>query len=160
MRERWYPLVEWGWDKRRCIDEIRAHGLPVPIKSRCWCCPFQRVREWRYIWSVHPGLWERAVAMEENSRPPTNSGRPGSREHLTFDPHGRFTLRELGERFAGRRARVDMIVSDAEEAAGCGGTQSGECVAEVAPAILRHYQYRFGGSGAGLVAEVQVDGEE
>jgi hypothetical protein len=26
--EFWYPLIEWGWDRERCKEEIRAAGLP------------------------------------------------------------------------------------------------------------------------------------
>ena len=36
--EYWYPLPEWGWDRERCIAEIRAEGLPVPPKSSCFFC--------------------------------------------------------------------------------------------------------------------------
>lgn len=38
-----YPLREWGWDRRRCAERIRAAGLPVPVKSSCFiCCAMKR----------------------------------------------------------------------------------------------------------------------
>lgn len=37
---RW-PLIEREIDRNGCIEIIKAHGLPVPIKSGCWFCPFQ-----------------------------------------------------------------------------------------------------------------------
>lgn len=32
----WYPLIDWGWDRQRCIDEIARAGLPIPVKSSCF----------------------------------------------------------------------------------------------------------------------------
>ncbi len=36
LYEFWYPLIEWGWDRERCIAEIQREGLPVPPKSSCF----------------------------------------------------------------------------------------------------------------------------
>ena len=33
-----YPLREWGWDRQRCAERIRAENLPVPVKSSCFIC--------------------------------------------------------------------------------------------------------------------------
>lgn len=84
--EWFYPLMEWGWDRQRCIDEIRAEGLPVPPKSACLMCPNQkphevdeltdeeRARVIRVELTAEPynrkvhGLWRR----------PKKDGRPGS----------------------------------------------------------------------------------
>lgn len=33
-----FPLQEWHWDRARCIEEIKAAGLPVPSKSSCYFC--------------------------------------------------------------------------------------------------------------------------
>ena len=33
-----FLLQEWGWDRERCIQEIRGAGLPVPCKSACYFC--------------------------------------------------------------------------------------------------------------------------
>ena len=34
-----YPLMEWGWDRNRCIQEIQNAGLPLPGKSSCFSAP-------------------------------------------------------------------------------------------------------------------------
>jgi hypothetical protein len=34
----WFPLQEWKWNLERCIEEIKAAGLPVPSKSSCYFC--------------------------------------------------------------------------------------------------------------------------
>ncbi len=40
----WYPLFEWGYDRRRCQAVIAAAGLPVPMKSACWFCAAAQLR--------------------------------------------------------------------------------------------------------------------
>jgi 3'-phosphoadenosine 5'-phosphosulfate sulfotransferase (PAPS reductase)/FAD synthetase len=39
------PLMEWGYDLARCIEIITSAGLPVPPKSACYFCPFQKTHE-------------------------------------------------------------------------------------------------------------------
>lgn len=53
----WYPLQEWGWDRKKCVEVIMAEGLPgfdpiymaggpvqwveqggIPLKSSCFFC--------------------------------------------------------------------------------------------------------------------------
>lgn len=41
----WYPLQEWHWNRVRCIEEIVAAGLPVPLKSSCFYCPNMKMFE-------------------------------------------------------------------------------------------------------------------
>jgi hypothetical protein len=33
-----FPLQEWGWDRERCVTEIKNAGLVVPSKSSCYFC--------------------------------------------------------------------------------------------------------------------------
>lgn len=33
-----FPLQEWGWNRDRCIEEIKAAGLTPPMKSSCYFC--------------------------------------------------------------------------------------------------------------------------
>lgn len=40
-----YPLVELDIDREDCEEIIQEAGLPVPVKSGCWHCPFMRVAE-------------------------------------------------------------------------------------------------------------------
>jgi 3'-phosphoadenosine 5'-phosphosulfate sulfotransferase (PAPS reductase)/FAD synthetase len=62
-----YPLVEAGIDREDCKKIIRRHGLPVPIKSGCYICPFQRKSQWRELRTKHPCLFQRAVDLEERN---------------------------------------------------------------------------------------------
>ena len=36
---KWYPLMEWGWDRAACMQAIENAGLPQPGKSSCFFCP-------------------------------------------------------------------------------------------------------------------------
>jgi len=62
----WYPLIEWGWDRARCIDEIANAGMPVPPKSSCFFCPAMKPAEIR---ALHPVQLRRIVLMEARAAP-------------------------------------------------------------------------------------------
>lgn len=59
-----YPLIEYEIDRQGCIDIIKAHGLPVPMKSGCYICPFQRVAQWRKLRREHPDLFCKVKKLE------------------------------------------------------------------------------------------------
>ena len=61
--------MEWGWDRNRCIQEIRNAGLPLPGKSSCFFCPSMKRREIRTLYHRYPDLLERALAIEDRARP-------------------------------------------------------------------------------------------
>ena len=50
-----------------CEGIIRAAGLPMPFKSRCYCCPHQTQEEWDEVRS-DPEDWALAVAVDEEVR--------------------------------------------------------------------------------------------
>lgn len=60
-----YLLIEHGIDRHGCIDLIEKHELPVPIKSGCWFCPFQRIGQWRLLRRKHPDLWCKIISLEK-----------------------------------------------------------------------------------------------
>lgn len=62
-----YPLIEWGWDRKDCIDAIKRAGLPLPGKSSCYFCPANKEAEIREINILYPDLMARAIAMEKNA---------------------------------------------------------------------------------------------
>jgi hypothetical protein len=62
-----YPLIEWGWSREECVEAIRRHDLPVPVKSACFYCPSSRKVEVVALKREHPELFARAVAMEHNA---------------------------------------------------------------------------------------------
>jgi hypothetical protein len=64
----WYPLEEWGYDRGRCQEVIRAAGLPVPMKSACWFCPASKKAEIVWLREHHPELLDRALEIERNAQ--------------------------------------------------------------------------------------------
>lgn len=65
---KWYPLMEWGWDREACIRAIEAAGLPQPGKSSCFFCPSMRAVEIIDLRERYPELFRRALALEDNAR--------------------------------------------------------------------------------------------
>ena len=65
---KWYPLMEWGWDREACIRAIEAVGLPQPGKSSCFFCPSMRAEEIIDLREHYPDLFRRALALEDNAR--------------------------------------------------------------------------------------------
>ena len=65
---KWYPLMEWGWDREACIRAIEAAGLPQPGKSSCFFCPSMRAEEIIDLREHYPDLFRRALALEDNAR--------------------------------------------------------------------------------------------
>ena len=64
--ETWYPLIEKKMTREDCIRYIQSRGFPVPPKSGCFYCPFQRINQWKELRSNHPDLWQRAIELEKN----------------------------------------------------------------------------------------------
>jgi hypothetical protein len=60
-----FPLLERDIDRAGCINIIKAYGLPIPMKSGCYICPFQKVSQWKDLRIKHPCLFQRVAALEE-----------------------------------------------------------------------------------------------
>ena len=63
-----YPLIDQRMTRQHCVDLIAGAGLPVPEKSGCFFCPFNSTERWRQLLDNYPDLFERAIALEENSK--------------------------------------------------------------------------------------------
>jgi hypothetical protein len=61
-----YPLIEAGWDRKRCFAEIEKEGWPVPHKSSCFFCPSIQPSEVEELPADH---LRRIVLMEARARP-------------------------------------------------------------------------------------------
>lgn len=66
-----YPLIGIGDDtglklnRADCARIITDAGLPVPPKSSCFFCPFQRPSTWQDLRRDDPELFERAAHLED-----------------------------------------------------------------------------------------------
>lgn len=61
----WYPLIEWVWNRDRCVSEIKNAGLLEPPKSACFFCPATRRGEILQLKNCYPDLVDRAIAIED-----------------------------------------------------------------------------------------------
>jgi len=70
-RNKWsvnkFPLIEYEWGRRECIEAIEKAGLPSPGKSACYFCPSSKASEVKALAIQYPELAERALAMEANA---------------------------------------------------------------------------------------------
>lgn len=63
-----FPLIEWGWDRERCMAEIAAAGLPVPVKSACFHCPASKKAEIVWLRINVPEQFEKSLQMEAGAK--------------------------------------------------------------------------------------------
>lgn len=90
-----YPLIDDRITRKGCIEIIQTEGLPVPVKSGCYFCPFSSLERWKWMYETHPDLYWKAVALEENSK-----HFPDQRlSDQVFRKRAKVTLRELAEKF-------------------------------------------------------------
>jgi 3'-phosphoadenosine 5'-phosphosulfate sulfotransferase (PAPS reductase)/FAD synthetase len=66
-REYRYPLIEAEIGRDECKRIIKRHDLPVPPKSGCYICPFQRVGQLRQLRRKHPDLFCKLEQLENRN---------------------------------------------------------------------------------------------
>ncbi|MEU1811729.1 hypothetical protein [Micromonospora aurantiaca (nom. illeg.)] len=70
-KQPWYPLIEAGWDRERCLAELRRwYGIEWP-RSCCGFCPYQAgpdIARMIHRWSAEPAQVRAAVSLERNAR--------------------------------------------------------------------------------------------
>lgn len=63
-----YPLIDWKWRRKDCIETIARAGFEQPGKSSCFFCPHMKRGEVRVMRDRYPDLLDRATAMESGAR--------------------------------------------------------------------------------------------
>jgi len=80
-----FPLIEFRLDRVGCCLFIEDRGLPVPMKSGCFICPYQKNYQWKELRTIHPDLFCKAeqlenkvnsIRKEQNKKPIYLSGKP------------------------------------------------------------------------------------
>jgi hypothetical protein len=64
VENRW-PLLEYEVSRKSCEIIIKAHSLPIPRKSGCFICPFQKRSQWIRQRREHPELFCQAKKLED-----------------------------------------------------------------------------------------------
>lgn len=81
-----YPLVELDLDRDDCADVITAAGLPLPLKSGCWCCPFMRVADVIKLAQQQPDRMQKIVELEMVANETHGVGPAGGRFQFRDKP--------------------------------------------------------------------------
>jgi 3'-phosphoadenosine 5'-phosphosulfate sulfotransferase (PAPS reductase)/FAD synthetase len=64
-----YPLVEWEWTEKDCINYLNKKGLFNPLYANfdrlgCYFCPKQNEKSIYILWKLYPKLWEKTKEYE------------------------------------------------------------------------------------------------
>lgn len=59
-----YPLINDKIDREECLQIVKDAGFPIPVKSACFMCPFNKPKQWLDLKEKHPDLFEKAVILE------------------------------------------------------------------------------------------------
>lgn len=81
-----YPLIDYKIGREKCVELIKEAGLPIPVKSGCYFCPFNSIGRWAELYKTHPELYKKAMKIEENGK------------HMPKQTLTRITLRVLGKK--------------------------------------------------------------
>jgi len=93
-----YPLIDQQVTRAGCVHIIEQAGLPVPVKSGCYFCPFNSIEKWREIYRDQRSLYWKAAKLEETSK------------HFPKQRLTKLTLRELTKKFrTGRKVSETTI---------------------------------------------------
>ncbi len=69
-----HPLIERFFSRADCIAWLKAHGYPIPPKSRCRYCPYQDNAGWRGC-RDKPDEWAEVVGLDRWLREPAQLAR-------------------------------------------------------------------------------------
>ena len=60
-----FPLVDLGYSRDDVIKQFDRWGLPCPVKSGCWLCPFMRKKE---ILELNNKQFDDLIILESNTK--------------------------------------------------------------------------------------------
>ena len=112
VKEKCYPLVEWGWTEYQCLQYCYAKGYnwleggielySILDRVSCWCCRNKNLRELNAIYHNLPQYWDKLRALqsyiEEPYKPP----------YTIFDLEERFANAEYHKRLK----RLEILEAD------------------------------------------------
>jgi hypothetical protein len=63
-----YPLVESRMTRHDCLDLLKKYGIPRPLKSSCYFCPYHSDEFWQTLKTQFQEEWDKAVAYDKAMR--------------------------------------------------------------------------------------------
>ena len=94
--EKRYPLIELGWGPEECREAIERAGLPIPVKSGCWHCPFLRKQQVIDLCISAPCKFDRIIRLEDAA----NAKHPGDTVRTQWGDKPAREWRDGGSLFA------------------------------------------------------------
>lgn len=72
-KEKFYPLIEWGWDEHIIQDYLKDNGLYNILydffyRTGCFLCPKQEIEAWYTLYYHFNDLFEEAKALEDEAK--------------------------------------------------------------------------------------------
>ena len=108
-----YPLIDLDFSRRMCIETIKKHNLPEPIKSGCYFCEYQSVNRWESLYQKHPDLYQLSVDFEKQAF----NRKTGEPEFFNFRRGKAIPLTKLADAFKHQtKISIDTPNNDS-----CGG---------------------------------------
>jgi hypothetical protein len=72
--ENCYPLVNARLTRQDCLKILTELGLPHPVKSACFFCPFHDDTYWAWLKRERPSVFAQAVEVDRRIRDQTRAG--------------------------------------------------------------------------------------
>jgi len=72
-RKAHYPLIEWGWTERDCLNYCYERGFTWGglythfRRVSCFCCPLKGVDEFRRLYKYYPDQWNELKRLDSIS---------------------------------------------------------------------------------------------
>ena len=91
IKDKQYPLVEWGWTEAACLNYCKSKGFDwgglydIFKRVSCWCCPLKSLDELRKLRRNFPHLWDKLLEWQAQTQ-------------RKFKPE--YSVQELERRFA------------------------------------------------------------
>lgn len=125
-----FPLLELGWDRARCIEYLAERGFGQTVKSACVGCPFHGNVGWRWIRDHDPNGWAQAVEFDKAIRHgyphATDHGQPLRGQYFLHRSCRPLDEVDLEPRTALRR-HLHLVAADAAEEADPDGCSPWTC---------------------------------
>ena len=73
VRDKRYPLVEWGMTEADCLAYCKERGFDwgglydIFTRVSCWCCPLQSLEELRRLRTHFPELWKQLMEWDKQT---------------------------------------------------------------------------------------------
>ena len=106
-----FPLVDLNLSRQDLFAIYKQWELDPPVKSGCFCCPFQKKTEWFNLQRNHPELIQLSIELEHNAM------KNRSNTNISLYTQN-MTLKELMENYEDKQVMEELLFGDDMECEG------------------------------------------